>query len=152
MDSNRPWRFSPLRGALRASKTLPRFDSHHPWCSPSLCSGRGPNRQSCRFVSNWALFPIPLLVTKKRALWAPFLLLAERGGWIRIALGDSHPCGAHYVRPKRSRVLSNWALFPIPLLVTKKGPCGPLFYYWRRGGDSNPRYGITVHSLSRRAP
>jgi hypothetical protein len=23
---------------------------------------------------------------------------------------------------------------------------------WRRGGDSNPRCGITAHSLSRRAP
>jgi len=23
---------------------------------------------------------------------------------------------------------------------------------WRRGRDSNPRYGITVHTLSRRAP
>ena len=33
-------RSSPLRGALRASKTLARFDSDHPWSSPSLCSGR----------------------------------------------------------------------------------------------------------------
>ncbi len=28
----------------------------------------------------------------------------------------------------------------------------PTRYKWRRGGDSNPRYGITAHSLSRRAP
>ncbi len=35
---------------------------------------------------------------------------------------------------------------------TKKGPYGPLLHIWRRGRDSNPRYGITVYTLSRRAP
>ena len=27
-----------------------------------------------------------------------------------------------------------------------------VFVYWRRGRDSNPRYGVTVYTLSRRAP
>ena len=40
-----------------------------------------------------------------------------------------------------------------PLLaIHKKGACKPLFYGWRRGRDSNPRYGVTVYTLSRRAP
>jgi hypothetical protein len=34
----------------------------------------------------------------------------------------------------------------------EKGAQGPFFYGWRRGRDSNPRYGITVYTLSRRAP
>jgi hypothetical protein len=34
-----------------------------------------------------------------------------------------------------------------------KGPTmWSLLLYWRRGRDSNPRYGITVYTLSRRAP
>ncbi len=36
--------------------------------------------------------------------------------------------------------------------VMKKGSQGPLFHDWRRERDSNPRYGITVYTLSRRAP
>ena len=39
-------------------------------------------------------------------------------------------------------------------LFTKKGLMylRPFCYFWRRGRDSNPRYGVTVHTLSRRAP
>ena len=36
-----------------------------------------------------------------------------------------------------------------------KAPCSHVFAIntvWRRGRDSNPRYGVTVHTLSRRAP
>ncbi len=35
----------------------------------------------------------------------------------------------------------------------KNGPTrGPVLIAWRRGRDSNPRYGVTVYTLSRRAP
>ena len=38
------------------------------------------------------------------------------------------------------------------LEVTKKPPFrGGLFCYWRRGWDSNPRYGRTVHLISNQA-
>ena len=29
---------------------------------------------------------------------------------------------------------------------------GPFLFVWRRERDSNPRYGVTVYTLSRRAP
>ncbi len=34
----------------------------------------------------------------------------------------------------------------------KRGHSGPFASIWRRGRDSNPRYGVTVYTLSRRAP
>jgi hypothetical protein len=55
-------RFSPLRGALRASKTLARFDSGHPWPSPLLRSGRAAVQIGCPadLCRTWVLILGPL--------------------------------------------------------------------------------------------
>jgi hypothetical protein len=68
-----------------------------------------------------------------------------------------HPCGAHCVRPKRHscRFVEPSVGFASLLRASsrhKKSPIQSGFLIWRRGRDSNPRYGVTVHTLSRRAP
>ncbi len=40
----------------------------------------------------------------------------------------------------------------ISILIIKKAPKGAFLIIWRRERDSNPRYGSTVYTLSRRAP
>jgi hypothetical protein len=66
------------------------------------------------------------------------LILAEKAGLIRIALGDSHPFGAHFVPPKRCRVLSNRDRSPRPNSARKvtRAPMGPFSLFWRWGESS----------------
>jgi hypothetical protein len=69
-----------------------------------------------------------------------FHILAERGGWpLRGAEGG---CAA-----ARLEQGSN----PHPTRQKCKRPRMGPFTFWRRGGDSNPRYGRTAHLISNQA-
>ena len=75
---------------------------------------------------------------------APRQLAASLLEGLTCACGATSPVAPQLVEqgshPQPSAGKQKWA------------PLGPIFVYWRRERDSNPRYGITVHSLSRRAP
>jgi len=54
----------------------------------------------------------------------------------------SHPCGAHFVRPKRtvSRLVNSLREFDLHRADNKKGhPDGAAFFYWWRWRESNSR-------------
>ena len=61
-------------------------------------------------------------------------------------------CAAASKRASRVGRTTEGSAFAIPLRRTKKNGLKPVFYAWRRGRDSNPRYAINVYTLSRRAP
>ena len=54
----------------------------------------------------------------------------------------------------RTRFVEPWIRIQLCLYEQKRGAQSgtPFLFIWRRGWDSNPRYGVTVHTLSRRAP
>ena len=70
---------------------------------------------------------------------------------------------AYHLIWKNAQICANWRNLecPYPEIFVGCGTNSLIFIFlnqlltsgkWRRGGDSNPRYGTTVHSLSRRAP
>jgi hypothetical protein len=80
-----------------------------------------------------------------------------RAGLMR-AIHGAHPRCARAAAPSKSAILpicrtrAGSSTHPHPQ-TKKRGPqSGPLFFVWRRGRDSNPRYAFGVYTLSRRAP
>ncbi len=76
---------------------------------------------------------------------ALFVFVAEREGWaLRLRL-RARDCAVGAARVE----LASHPMLARP--ENEKGPDGPLFIFWRRERDSNPRYAINVYSLSRGA-
>ena len=77
-------------------------------------------------------------------------------GGMDSAAARPHPCGAPRPRSQRPKPLTRFCrtlrgFSAVLHSQIKKGPrLGP-FFIWRRRRDSNPRYGITVNTISSRA-
>ena len=79
----------------------------------------------------------------------PFRFGGEGG--IDSLASRAHPCGA----PSASKIAARFCRTGVSSLPSagnqKWGHKGPIFNFWRRGWDSNPRYGRTVHLISSQA-
>ena len=65
------------------------------------------------------------------------------------SLATRAPCRQAAARLRRSN--RDRSPQPLPARNQKRGHKGPVFDFWRRGWDSNPRYGRTVHLISSQA-
>ena len=115
-----------VRPQFRLRRCLRRTELCIP-CSLRRKNKRGPMGPFVHVVSergmDSGLRPSPLRGALRASAIAPLALLASN----RIL----HPM---LTRPEK-----------------EEGPDGPLFFFWRRERDSNPRYAINVYSLSRGA-
>ena len=107
--------------------------------------------RDCRFATGHAASPLrpsnggfsstPPATKRKKDPFGSFLSLAERVGW---SLRDRKGGFA-------AACVEQWVLIHHPLPPHKKKTHSGLFLVWRRGWDSNPRYGKTVHLISNQA-
>ncbi len=82
-------------------------------------------------------------------------MISGEGGIDSLA-SRAHPSGGlrpSVARLRRTRFEPRWVRPRTPHRQIQKGPAwGPFSIYWRRGWDSNPRYGVTVYLNSNQAP
>ena len=104
----------------------------------------------CRALSNRVLILSPLPESKNGTEEERRWLTRE--GLTRIALGRFSPLRGALRASKTLARFVEQGSNPQPAQQKCKRPRMGPFTFWRRERDSNPRYGITVHSLSRRAP
>ena len=101
-----------------------------------------PHWRLRRYVSRTGVSSSPTLGEKtRRAHKAPVLISGGEGGVVASRPGMQLRCCARRTGFE----------LPYPLGKNSKGPDkGPLTF-WRRGWDSNPRYGETAHLISSQA-